>query len=230
MKTTTSLARLSLAAALGLALVAGPRRAEAGIFEFYVDAYGGGLYGTPKIAGIESVDPLAAPGTPNQGQDFFQNQTGGLLGGRVGIELLQTDLYLQFDQYFNGAGAAGSSLQLMLGWDGTIGCAAGEQCWGLLLGGYGGGVFGFPYTPKFPIDKAQIAGYGLALEGQIGAEYRINKYLRFQGVGTVGYHYLFGGSREITLTDNMGMTQVSATTTHGFHLLGKVGLRFNLGT
>lgn len=215
---------LAVAAAGALSLASG--RAEAGIFEFTADIYGGGLYGTPSF-GFVSQD-TSNPNAVTTGQDFYVNQSGGLLGGRLGIELLNVDLYAQFDQYFNGTGAAGSAVNLMLGVDGTLGCSAGTGCWGLILGAYGGGVFGFPYTPKLPIDKSQIAGYGIAAEGVIGAEYRFTRNLLFQATGTVGYHYLFAGAREITI-DPM-TNDVRATTTHGFHLLGKLGLRFRIGT
>src|SRR5947209_1809737 len=119
--------------ALALTFVAG--RAEAGhLFEFYTDAYLGGMYGTPSLGG-------SLPPTGSQA-DFFADQSGGLLGGKVGIELLYTDLYLQFDQFFNDKGAAGSTLQLMLGWDGSFGCRA-QPCWAGVIGIYGGGIFGF---------------------------------------------------------------------------------------
>lgn len=211
----SALRSLPLTAALPCALLLWGSPAQANLLELYLDGYGGGLYGTPTIAGYTT------PG----GEDFYVNQTGGLVGARAGIELLYTDLYLQFDQFLNRQGAAGSSLQLMLGWDGSL-LGKPDHGWALLLGGYGGMIFGFPYTPRVPIDKDQIATLGVAVEGQVGTEYRFNRFLRFQAVGTVGYHYLFGGAKEVTI-DNAG--NVAATTTHGFHLQAKVGLRFRAG-
>ncbi len=180
------------------------------------------MYGTPKIAGITlpGTDVLGRP----YGDDFFHDQSGGLLGGKVGIELLYTDLYVQFNQFFNDTGAAGSTVQLMLGWDGSFGCRA-TPCWAGVVGIYGGGIFGFPYTPHPPIDKGQLATYGLGAEAQFGAEYNFNRYFVFQALGTVGYHYLFKGSDGFTV-DNSGSVTYSAT--HGFHFLATAGFRFHL--
>lgn len=196
-----------------------PGRAEAHLFEFFVDGYGGGLYGTPQIAGFPQ------PPSPTGG-NFFNDQSGGLLGLRSGIELLYTDLYLQFDQYFNGQGAAGSSLQLMLGWDFTLG-KRGDKGLAGVLGAYGGVVFGFPYFPHPPIDKSQLATFGIAAEGQGGLEYHVNRFFVLQALGTVGYHYLFRNLSENGVTvDNMG--NVDVPTSHGFHLLAKLGVRFHV--
>lgn len=208
-----------LGAVLGALVLCHAGRAEADLFEFYVDGYGGGLLGTPQIAGVPNPPPAT-------GGNFFNDQSGGLLGGRVGFELLHTDLYLQFDQYFNSMNAAGSSLQLMLGWDHCFGKHRPSGLCGL-LGGYGGLVFGFPYTPHPPIDRSQLATFGVAAEAQGGIEYHINRLLVLQAIGTIGYHYLFqthpGASINIS---NSG--EFSVPTTHGFHLLAKAGLRFHL--
>ncbi|MCS6913607.1 MAG: hypothetical protein RMK29_09765 [Myxococcales bacterium] len=209
---------LSLVSVLG-ALLLGPARAEAHLFEFYVDGYGGGLYGTPQIAGF----PQPKPDTV---EDFFHDQSGGLLGARLGLELLHTDLYLQFDQFFNRMGAAGSALQLMLGWDMCLGKRSNKGLCGL-LGAYGGLVFGFPYTPHPPIDRSQIATFGVAAEGQGGLEYHVNRFLVLQALGTVGYHFLFRtlqGDGIVVANDG----SVSFPTSHGFHLMAKVGIRFHL--
>lgn len=189
------------------------RAQAAHLFEFYLDGYGGGMYGTPKVSGVS---------TP-AGNDFFHDQSGGLLGARVGIELLYTDLYVQFDQLFNGDGAGASTLQAMLGWDFNLGCRQGPPCWDGLLGLYGGGIFAFYYTPHLPISRDQIARYGIGAEAQFGAEYHFNRYFVFQALGTFGYHYLFSGSVDV---NSSGVTL--SDTAHGFHLLGKLGFRFHL--
>jgi hypothetical protein len=213
------IAPLLAALALSAGLFA-TRPARANLFEFYVDAYGGGLYGTPQIAGY--------PHPPSTGDNFFHNQSGGLLGARAGVELLYTDLYLQFDQYFNGLGAAGSSLQLMLGWDWCIGRVRNGRGPCGLIGGYGGVVFGFPYTVQFPISRENIATFGVAAEAQGGFEYHLNDYFVFQALGTFGYNYLFRLLPHDTIKVDPATGEADFPTSHGFHLLAKVGMRFHI--
>lgn len=201
-----------------LVLGAGSRPAEAKLLEVYADAYVGGLYGTePKFNSVVTQKP-----DMTRGDDFFSDNSGGLLGLRAGVEVLYTDIYLQFDQLISLRGFSGSTLQAMLGWDFGIG----DGPWRGTLGAYGGVVFGFPYTPHFPIDTSQIATIGLAAEGQAGVERVLNRLFRLQLIATVGYHYMFAGSEPVTI-DVAGNT--SHTVTHGFHLLLKAGIRFNLG-
>lgn len=218
--------RLGFAAGAALAAVAAApvmlvgTSARANIFEVYGDVYVGGMYGTePKFNSIQTQDKDLSS------SDFFNYSSGGLLGARLGVELLHTDLYLQFDQFF-GPGSAnnapGSDLQVMLGWDTTIG----PNRWRGILGGYGGLILAFPYTPKLPIDKGQIAWIGAALEGQGGVEYNVNRFLVLQGIATLGYHYMFSGARAIAV-DNMGNAE--SATSHGFHFLFKLGGRFHIG-
>jgi hypothetical protein len=96
-----------------------------------------------------------------------------------------------------------------------------------LLGGYGGLVFGFPYTPHPPIDRSQLATFGVAVEGQGGIEYHINRLLVLQLIGTVGYHFLFRTlPGDGIMVSNSG--NVDVPTSHGFHLLAKAGLRFHV--
>jgi len=201
-----------------LALVADSRPAEAKLLEVYADAYVGGMYGTdPNSPSVVTQKP-----DMTRGNDFFADNSGGLLGVRAGVEVLYTDLYLQFDQLLTTRAFSGSTLQAMLGWDFGIG----DGAWRGTLGAYGGMVFGFPYTPHFPIDSAQIATIGVAAEGQAGVERVLNRLFRLQLVATFGYHYMFGGSESVVI-DNAGNT--ANTVTHGFHLLLKGGIRFNLG-
>lgn len=203
--------------ALAAALLFSPR-AEARIIELYADGYVGGMYGTePKFC------TSCVTQTPDgqRGADFFHDQSGGLLGLRAGVEILYTDVYLQFDQFLTPHGFSGSSLQAMLGWDLSIGTGK----WTGTIGGYGGMAFGFPYTPHPPIDKSQIATVGVAAEGQGGVEYNLNRYLALQGIVTLGYHYMFAGSRTIELGPGLS----EATRTHGFHLMFKAGIRFHIG-
>lgn len=215
--------RILLAALIAAPLALASTPAQANIFEAYGDIYVGGMYGTePKFNSIQTQD-----GTAGQAQlsaDFFNYNSGGLLGARLGVELLHTDLYLQFDQFFgpNASNSApGSNLQLMLGWDTTIG----PDKWRGILGGYGGLILGFPYTPKLPIDKSQIAWVGAALEGQGGVEYNVSRFFALQGIATLGYHYMFAGARTINDASGNGYS----ATSHGFHFLFKLGARFHLG-
>ena len=129
---------------------------------------------------------------------------------------------MQFDQIVTERGFSASTLQGMLGWDFGIG----DGPWRGTLGAYGGVVFGFPYTPHFPIDTSQIATIGVAGEVQAGAERVLNRLFRVQLIGTFGYHYMFAGSSQVII-DAAGNT--AQTQTHGFHLMLKAGLRFNLG-
>jgi hypothetical protein len=193
-------------------------RAEAGLIEIYADGYVGGMYGTePKFC------TSCYTQTPDgqRGDDFFHDQSGGLLGLRAGVEVLYTDVYLQFDQFLTPHGFSGSTLQAMIGWDLSIGSGK----WTGTLGGYGGMVFGFPYTPHPPIDRSQIATIGVAAEGQGGAEYNISRYLAVQMIATLGYHYMFAGSKAVELGPGLS----EATRTHGFHLMLKAGIRFHIG-
>jgi len=213
-----TLARLAPAlCGLGLLLASSP--AEAKLFEVYLDAYVGGMYGTePKL----DQSTITQKPDMSRGNDFFHDQSGGLVGGRLGIEVLYTDLYLQFDQFLTGQGFSGSTLQPMIGWDLDLGSGP----WKALLGAYGGLVFGFPYTPHWPIDNRQIATVGVTAEGQGGAEYMLNRFLGLQIMGTVGYHYMFAGAEEVPVSVT-GLTK--ATQTQGFHLMLKGGIRFHVG-
>lgn len=203
----------------GIGLLLASSTAEAKLFEVYLDGYVGGLYGTePK------PDQVLITQKPDgsRGNDFFYDQSGGLVGARLGIEVLYTDLYLQFDQFLTGQGFSGSALQPMIGWDLDLGAGS----WKALLGIYGGLVFGFPYTPHWPIDNRQISTVGLTAEGQVGAEYMLNRFLGLQVLGTVGYHYMFAGAEGVPVTQS-GVTQ--ATQTQGWHLMLKGGVRFHVG-
>jgi hypothetical protein len=214
-----SLRRISLFA-LALSLILMSQRAEARLLEIYGDVYLGGMYGTePKFNSTVTQRPMGSQ--PTYGADFFHDQSGGLFGARAGIEIFYTDLYLQFDQFVTGNGLSGSTLQAMLGWDFGIGSGS----WTGTIGGFGGLVFAFPYTPHWPIDSSQIAKVGAAAELQGGAEYSINRLLALQLMGTVGYHYMFALADAVPLGNGMS----ASTQTHGFHLLFKAGLRFHLG-
>lgn len=193
-------------------------RAEARIIELYADGYVGGMVGTePKFC----TGCVTQTQDGQRGDDFFHDQSGGLLGARAGVEILYTDFYVQFDQFITGRGFSGSTLQAMLGWDLSIGSGK----WTGVLGAYGGLAFGFPYTPHPPIDNTQIATVGVAAEGQAGAEYNINRFLALQLIGTFGYHYMFAGAKHIDLGPGLS----EATQTQGFHLMLKAGIRFHLG-
>jgi hypothetical protein len=220
-------ASLPIALSAGaLALVAGSGRAEAKLFEVFADAYVGGMYGTePKFNSVvtqKSVSSMGSQPMTVGGDDFFHDNPGALLGLRAGVEVFYTDIYLQWDQMITGRGFSASTLQAMLGWDFGIG----DGPWRGTLGAYGGMIFGFPYAPHFPIDTSQIATIGVGGEVQGGVERVLNRLFRFQVIGTVGYHYMFAGSDSI-VHDAQGDTY--QTQTHGFHILLKAGLRFNLG-
>jgi hypothetical protein len=204
--------------AFALALVAGSGRAEAKLFEVFADAYVGGTFSTePKFNSVVTQKP---DGT--MGNDFFYDNPGGLLGLRAGVEIFHTDVYLQFDQIINTRGFSASTLQAMLGWDFGLG----DGPWRGTLGAFGGVILGFPYTPHFPIDNSQIATIGVGAEVQGGAERVLNRLFRLQLIGTVGYHYMFAGANSVVI-DAMGNT--AQTQTHGFHIMIKGGVRFNLG-
>ncbi len=216
-KRTASLLPTSLLLG-GLAVVASGGRAEAKLLEFSADAYVGGMYGTePKFNSVVTQKP-----DMTLGNDFYHDNSGALLGLRAGIEILYTDIYVQFDQMINLRGFSASTVQAMLGWDMGIG----DGPWRGTLGAYGGVVFGFPYTPHFPIDTSQIATIGVTGEVQAGGERVLNRLFRLQLIGTLGYHYMFAGAQPVVI-DTAGNSV--ATQTHGFHMMIKAGLRFNLG-
>jgi hypothetical protein len=215
----------------GLLLGATAERAEAKLLEVYGDIYAGGMYGTePRKVSV--ITQRSEAGNQLVGADFYRDNSGGLVGGRVGVELFFTDLYLQFDQMITPRGLSASTLQAMLGWDTELGSGK----WRGTIGAYGGLVVGFPYTPHTTpvssanpntfIDTKQISNIGLLGEGQAGVEYKLSPFLAAQFVGTVGYHWMFGGADPV-LVDSAGNTE--KTVTHGFHLMAKFGLRFSLG-
>lgn len=207
----------------GLSATLSEGRAEAKILELYGDVYLGGMYGTePKFKNASIITAEPSPMGQYMGADYYNDNSGGLIGAKVGIELLYTDLYVQFDQAISPRGFSGSAVQAMLGWD----LSMGPSKWKGTFGGYGGMVFAFPYTPHFPIDRDQIAKIGVAAELQAGAEYVFHRLLRLQFLGTFGYHYMFAGAKDVPI-DLDGNYQ--STRTHGFHFLAKAGIRFNLG-
>jgi hypothetical protein len=208
---------LSLAVS-AMVLVLGSGRAEAKLFEVFADGYVGAMYGTdPKFNSVVTQKP-----DMTMGNDFFADNSGGLLGLRAGVEILYTDVYLQFDQFMTSRGFSASTVQTMIGWDFGIG----DGPWRGTLGAFGGLIFGIPYTPHFPIDPGQIAKIGVGAEVQGGVERVLNRLFRLQLIATLGYHYMFADSDmvSIDLSGNMVSTQ-----THGFHLMLKGGVRFNLG-
>jgi hypothetical protein len=211
-----------LIGALTLAGVSG--RAEAKLLEVYADAYAGAMYGTePNVRLGSVVTPM--------GNDFYRDNSGALLGLRAGVEILYTDFYLQFDQMVTERGFSASNLQAMLGWDFGIG----DGPWRGTLGAFGGMAFGFNYPPQFHtgatpgsfIDTSQIATVGVAAELQGGVERVLSRLFRLQLIATAGYHYMFAGSSPYVLDPAVGNS--TQTVTHGFHLLLKAGIRFNLG-
>ena len=77
------------AAACAVLLAAQP--AEAKVLEGYVDVYVGGMYGTqPKLSSV--VTQRSEEAGTTKGADFFDYNSGGLLGLRGGVELLHSDL------------------------------------------------------------------------------------------------------------------------------------------
>ena len=199
--------------------------AESKVLEGYIDVYAGGMYGTePKLSSIITKRSEPNGSGMSSGADFFNYNSGGLLGLRGGVEVLHTDVYVQFDQFVNLVGFSGASLQLMLGWDIEVGGA--RSPWKGVFGAYGGLLFGIPYRAEFPIDRKQIAWFGAGAEGQIGVEYYLSRFLVLHLTGTFGDHYLFAGAEPVEIDANGNTAQ---TRTHGFHLLGKLGLRFQLG-
>ena len=209
------------AAACAVLLAAQP--ADAKVLEGYVDVYLGGMYGTvPKLTSIVTQQSEPNGAGISKGADFFDYNSGGLIGLRGGIEVLHTDFYVQFDQFLNLKGASGSTIQGMIGWDFELGSGS----WRGTLGAYGGLIFGLPYRTEFPIDRKQIAWFGVGAEGQAGVEYYLNRFFVLNFTGTFGYHYMFAGADPVVI-DMAGNTE--QTRTHGFHLLGKLGLRFQLG-
>ena len=122
----------------------------------------------------------------------------------------------------NLQGFSGSTVQGMIGWDLELGSGA----WRGTIGAYGGLIFGLPYRTEYPIDRKQIAWFGLGAEGQAGVEYYLNRFFVLNFTGTFGYHYMLAGADPVVI-DMAGNTE--QTRTHGFHFLGKLGLRFQLG-
>ena len=118
-KKMASLLRSAAPAVAGAVLFAA-QPAEAKILEGYVDVYVGGMYGTPpKLNSVVTIK--SEPNGTTKGADFFDYNSGGLLGLRGGVEVLHTDVYVQFDQFVNLQGFSGSTVQGMIGWDFELG-------------------------------------------------------------------------------------------------------------
>jgi hypothetical protein len=128
-KKMASLLRSAAPAVAGAVLFAA-QPAEAKILEGYVDVYVGGMYGTPpKLNSVVTIK--SEPNGTTKGADFFDYNSGGLLGLRGGVEVLHTDVYVQFDQFVNLQGFSGSTVQGMIGWDsraGLGGVARHDRC------------------------------------------------------------------------------------------------------
>jgi hypothetical protein len=213
-----SLLRLSLLISAFTVLLSS-QRADAGLLEIWADGYVGGMYGTePKFC-----TNCVTQSPTGRGADFFHDQSGGLIGARAGIEILYTDIYLQFDQFLTPRAFSGSTLQAMLGWD--MGLGAGD--WRGTLGIFGGMIFGFPYSAANGIDLSQVQKIGVTAELQGGPEYIINRFLTAQILGTIGYHYMFSGASAVSAAPGYGYADSIPST--GFHLMLKVGLRFHIG-
>lgn len=186
---------------------------SAKIFELSVTPRFGYMWGPQNFAGIITQKPDGS-----MGADFYNQYSGGLFGGEINVEVLHIDVRARVDQFFDGSGLTGTILQPMVGYHYDNFFSGKHQ---LLLGIHVGGVIGFNSTPNFPIDRDQIATYGAALEGQVGYEYRANRFVAFNLIATPGFHFMVAGAAPVN---------DQSTKTDGFHLLLTGGIRFHTDT
>ncbi|HVV52738.1 MAG TPA: hypothetical protein VHO06_23965 [Polyangia bacterium] len=201
--------RRALLAALALGALLAARPAQARLVDLYAGATAGGVAGWGTT-----------PNTP----DFFNTTRGGGVGFDLGLKLLVFDVQANFFQTFDGNGAAGTLIQLLLGTEVDIPLGDAKLPDGQsqnvlrpeISGGFG---FGTPGPVSPPLTDSQVAAKGVVANATVGYEYYLDPFIAVGAQATFGYHYFFDGDA------------VNGVASHssGYHLLGLGTLTFHLG-
>jgi hypothetical protein len=205
---------LMLAFVLGAAL-ATARPVEARLVDLYAGATAGGIAGWGTT-----------PNTP----DFFKTTRGGGAGFDLGVKLLVFDFSANFLQTFNGSGASGTLIQLLLGTEIDIPLGNAKLPDGLsqnvlkpeISGGFG---FGTPGPVSPPLTDSQVSAKGFVANGSLGYEYYFNPFVAVGAVGTFGYHYFVGGGAG----SNADVVNSVEGHSSGYHVIGLGTVTFHLG-
>jgi len=189
------------AAVIGL----GARGAEARLAELTLQIDGGGSIGR---------------GTANDDTDtdFFNVQSGGLFGAKIGLELLFIDATVEHQQFFE-SGLKGSWTQFLIGTDFDFPLSEDDKVRGTVGTGVGLGL-GTMRTVDPPLDKAQIETRGFVAQLLIDLDYRLSKSLFIGASLPIGYHYLFDGDQPANDPNSQS---------NGVHAMGLITLKFVKG-
>jgi hypothetical protein len=209
---TIATSRASRVLLVGVALAATlavARPAEARFIDLYAGATAGGVGGWGTT-----------PNTP----DFFDTTRGPGVGFDLGMKLTVVDLNANFLQVFNGSGASGTLIQLLLGI--AIDIPLGDaklpdgQSKSVLEPKVAGGLgFGTPGPVSPPLTDSQVSAKGIVANGSVGYEYYLNPFMAVGGQATFGYHYFFGGD----------VVNSSENHSSGYHVIGLGTFTFHLG-
>jgi hypothetical protein len=202
-----------IACASALVTTFSARPAHAAVFEVYGQIEGGGAYGT----GVEGAQ---------KENDFFSGAGGGLYGGKLGVELLFTDAWVEHWQLTDFAGVTGTWTQFLVGAD--VDFPVGDTAPGKkpkLFGEVGFGVgygLGTGQQVEPPLDNAQVTDKGFIAQISVGVDYRVSKVLSFGIAVPVTYGYLFKNGEGAAANDE-------ANQYHQVAAAPQLYLRINLG-
>jgi hypothetical protein len=180
-----------LLALVVLGLLAGSRPADAKLLEVYVQAQGGGMTGKGFAGAQEEFD-------------FFKGAAGLAYGGRLGVEFLWVDVWVEHNQFYNG-GLTGTWTQFMAGGDWDFGLdtpsPVGEpvkgkeqekrhRTFGEIGIALGFGV-GTGQQVELPLDNGEVSDKGFQAQLKFGVEHRLGKILSLGLTVPVTYGYMF---------------------------------------
>ncbi|MCC6994992.1 MAG: hypothetical protein IT370_10325 [Deltaproteobacteria bacterium] len=193
---------LGLAIAAVLLSAGAARRADARLLQLTVQADVGGSVGR---------------GTANDDTDtdFFNVQSGGAFGGKLGIEFLFIDAWVEHQQFFKG-GLKGSWTQLMLGTDFDFPLSEDDKLIGTVGTGLGFGI-GTLQSVDPPLDKAQVENKGFVAQLSIDLDYKLSQLVSLGVSLPIGYHYLFEGDQPANDPNSQS---------NGVHAMGLVTMKF----
>jgi len=164
--------RFGLLAAL--AVCAAPGVARADILTLYLHGKGGG--GTGKGLGGDRVDDA-----------FHAGAEGLTYGGKLGVEIVFLDLWVEHDQFVDGGGVDGTWTQLMTGIDLDLGIGPDRggvrNDLGEVDGGHSAGYFelgtgvglalGTGRQVDPPLDNSELTDKGVVAEARAGIGFRL---------------------------------------------------------
>jgi len=194
-----------LAALIAMVLLAGPRAAQAGLFELYGQLQGGGGFGRGKTA------PTS--------KDFFEMVQGADAGGELGIEILYLDLFVDHYEFFSDR-VKGQWTQFMLGVDANFPMDDDHMTQGTIGVDAGLGVGGLQ-SSLFSSGTQRISAEGVAAEVRLQGDRLLGRYASVGLDLRLGYHLLIDQDRPINEPD---------ATSQGVHLFGGIAFKVRFGT